>query len=187
MKLINKSELAKRAGVTRQTINRATIGRLADACIDGKVDLEHPLIVEYLATKTYQATASIGGIKTKNLAQLTIHEVVMKHGTLDGFKSLVESLKIIAAYKYRLLRIQQTRGELIRRDMVNRALIPLVDIAYQKLTVDLPPVLCQDIITCVKSGGADVVLSVEKMIRDAISHELKATKKTVIDRVPCND
>lgn len=214
-RLTSKSNLARLAGVSRAAVTLAAQGALADAVVNGKIDTEHPIVVEWLARKvtllttkdgkitnrgltqpikrqlTTATTVGSGGASLKNnnndlsfevgeLENLTIKQVVMRYGSVDGFKRFVESLKAIADYNFRDLKIKTQRGELIRRDLVESVLLPLVDVAYQRLVSDIPAAIVQQVISRLESGGSEAVLDCEKIIREAISKVLKSTKETII-------
>ena len=122
---------------------------------------------------------TIGGYDIEDLEGLTVRQVVMRYGSVDGFKRFVDSLKSIADYKFRELRIKQHRGDLIERDLVAGAVFPLIDVAFQRLVSDVPSAVTQQVVARVESGGEDVVADVEKIIRDANSRVLKNAKESV--------
>jgi hypothetical protein len=121
----------------------------------------------------------IAGYPFEELEDLTIRELVMRHGSVDGFKRFVDSLKAIADYKYRELRTQQQRGLLIERERVAGAVFPLIDLAFSRLVSDVPASLAQLVVARVQSGGPEIVREVEQMIRDANSKVLKGTKVAI--------
>lgn len=212
--LTSKADLARLAGVSRAAVTKAAQGALADAVTDGKIDISHPVVVEWLTSKatapepveirkasprpaatikqpannTTTPTVSHkpsleltgAGYDVTQLENLTIREVVMRYGSVEGFKRFVESLKSIAEYNFRELKIKTQRGELIQRDLVVGALLPLVDVAYQRLVSDVPAAIIQQVVARLESGGVDAVLDCEKIIRDAISKVLKSTKESII-------
>lgn len=58
-RLISKAELAKRAGVSRAAVTKVCKGKVNKAVVDGKVDLDHPSVVEYLKSKATSKTEVI--------------------------------------------------------------------------------------------------------------------------------
>ena len=197
---------------------KAAAGPLADAVVKGKINVEHPLVREWLATHgchnlpppsgavatkpakpaakskprpkarakrappeapTAPLPDNIAGYAIEELEHLTVREVVMRYGSLDGFKRFVDSLKGIAEYKYREIRIQQQRGDLVERDRVAGAVFPLIDLAFSRLVSDVPDALAQLIVARVESGGDDTVRDVQQLIRDANSRALKDAKTSI--------
>jgi Ftsk gamma domain len=48
-KLVNKSELARIAGVAQPSVSRATTKKLKPALVGNKIDLNHPAVIKYIA------------------------------------------------------------------------------------------------------------------------------------------
>jgi len=233
--LITKAALARLAGVSRAAVGKAAKGALADAVDGKKINVAHPLVIEWLSSKgadapepaattpvppattkraakkktakkktaakskskpvppTAQATQpnpapiTVGGYDIDGLEDLTLREIVMRYGSIDGFKRYVESLKSISDFNLRDMKMKAHRGELIQRDLVSGTLMPLIDVAYQRLVSDVPAAITQQIIARVESGGDDVIGDSEKIIRDAVSRVLKNTKNSIMKTEILND
>lgn len=56
-RLVTRAELARLARVSRAAITKACKGQLAAACVDKRVDLDHPAVREYLAGKGVELPA----------------------------------------------------------------------------------------------------------------------------------
>jgi len=115
------------------------------------------------------------------LENLTVKEIVMKFGTVQGFKQWVDALRSISDYQYRDIRIQESRGDLIPRAVVESQVFPLIDVCFQRLVTDMPDTLCKQIIARVEGGGPEVAVDVQKMIHDMASRILLNTKKSLED------
>lgn len=234
--LITKAALARLAGVSRTAVGKAAKGPLADAVDGKKINVAHPLVIEWLSSKgatapeatapeatvtqatpakkktatkkskkktaakskpatTVSAAATppnpapitVGGYDIEGLENLTLREIVMRYGSIDGFKRYVESLKSISDFNLRDMKMKAHRGELIQRDLVSGTLIPLIDVAYQRLVSDVPAAITQQIIARIESGGDDMIGDCEKIIRDAISRVLKNTKNSIMKTEILND
>lgn len=138
-------------------------------------------------TEPKQAPITVGGYEIDGLEDLTLREIVMRYGSIDGFKRYVDSLKSISDFNMRDMKMKTHRGELVSRDMVSNTLFPLVDVAYQRLVSDVPAATIQQIIARVESGGDDVVIDCEKIMRDAVSRVLKNTKNSIMKTGILND
>jgi len=114
----------------------------------------------------------------KELEDLTVREVVMRYGSVDGFKRFVDSLKNIAEYKHRELRVKQQRGDLIEREKVAGLVFPLIDVAFARLVSDVPESVSKLIVARVESGGPETTADVQQLIRDANSRVLKNLKQS---------
>mgnify|MGYP000041206113 CR=1 FL=1 len=114
----------------------------------------------------------------KDLEDLTVREVVMRYGSVDGFKRFVDALKNIAEYKHRELRVKQQRGELIEREKVAGLVFPMIDVAFSRLVSDVPDSVSKLVVARTESGGPDTTTDVRNLIRDANSRVLKNLKQT---------
>ena len=196
--MITKAALARRADVSRAAVGGLTKPgkRLAAAVVDGKVDAAHPLVVEWLAEKSGQAAEAAAASQTgqapapaqgqpavlphgipKELEDLTLREVAEKYAGIDGFKRHIDSLKALAEFRYRDLKIKQQRGELIEKEQVRRTLLPMIDTAFQRLVSDVPETLAKLIVARVQSGGDDVTAEVVQMLREHNSKVLRNLKE----------
>jgi len=119
----------------------------------------------------------------KELEHLTIKEIGMQYGTLDGFKNLIETLRHISTYNFKNMRSKILRSNLIERDLVSKSIFTFIDVAHDNLTIEFPLVLVKNIVARVQNGGNDLAEDVEKMFRDAVSFELKSTKKVTIQNI----
>lgn len=213
-RFISKAQLARWANVARSTAKRACDGPLYDATTDSGVDVEHPLVVEWLDAHgcheipTESAPAPTKKAKTtkkpkpkptvpnttpakptarpephdlEHLEDLTVREVVMRYGSVDGFKRFVDSLKSISEFKYKELRAKQQRGDLIEREKVAGLVFPMIDVAFSRLVTDVPDSVTKLVIARVESGGADTAADVQKIIRDANSRVLKNVKQSAMN------
>lgn len=172
-------------------------GPLYDAVDTTGVDVEHPLVVAWL--RSHGAASATGKPKRprrarakpppepaaaavpddlKDLEDLTVREVVMRYGSVDGFKRFVDSVKNIAEYKHRELRVKQQRGDLIDRDRVAGVVFPMIDVAFSRLVSDVPDAVSKQVIARVESGGPDTAADVVQIIRDANSRVLKNLKQS---------
>lgn len=132
------------------------------------------------AAKPNPAPITVGGYDIDGLEDMTLREIVMRYGSIDGFKRYVDSLKSISDFNMRDMKMKTHRGELVQRDLVAGTLIPLIDVAYQRLVSDVPAAITQQIIARVESGGEDMIGDSEKIIRDAVSRVLKNTKSSIM-------
>ena len=206
-KRIPKAELARWCGVARSTVTRACRTTLADACTSQGVNVDHPLVKEWL--RSHGVHAPVSGTTgaepaqhdttppvpapvpmshdLEHLEELTVREVVMRYGSVDGFKRFVDSLKSISEYKYKELRAKQQRGDLVDRQKVAGLVFPLLDVAFARLVTDVPVAVSKAVVARVESGGPDTYADVQKIIRDANSRVLKNAKQAAMGLEILND
>jgi hypothetical protein len=130
--------------------------------------------------RRFAPVSTQAGDDIPNFEDLTVREVVIQHGSVDGFKRYVEVLVKIADFKHREMKIRQQRDELVDRDQVRNLVFPLVDVAYSRLVTDVPTALSSAIVARVEAGGDDVVREVDGMIQAANSKVLKSTKSELL-------
>lgn len=208
-RVISKAELARWAGVARSTATRACAGPLLDATLPTGVDVTHPLVRGWLRThNVHELPAEVDATKTmtkkrirktarskslpvennqhsphdlEHLENLTIREVVMRYGSVDGFKRFVDILKSISEFKYKELRAKQQRGDLVDRQKVAGLVFPMIDVAFSRLVTDVPVAVSKSVIARVQSGGPGTHTDVQKIIRDANSRVLKSVKQSAMN------
>lgn len=203
---ISRAELANWSGVRSSTITRICNGSLKDAVSPDGVDVNNPLVLAWLRThgidtlpprrraaatgakkirsqksrvKTRETVTAANNIE--NLEDLTVREVVMRYGSVDGFKRFVDSLKSISEFKYKDLRSKVQRGDLVERKKVSGLVFTLIDVAFSRLVTDVPHSVSRAVIAQVKTGGDNVPARVQKIIRDANSRVLLSVKQSTKD------
>jgi hypothetical protein len=114
----------------------------------------------------------------KDLENMTVRDVVMRFGSVDGFKRFVDSLKSIAEYKHRELRVRQQRGDLVEREKVVGLVFPLIEVAFARLVSDVPDSVSKIVVARCEAGGPETTADVVQLIRDANSRVLKNMKQS---------
>lgn len=213
-RFISRAQLARWVNVARSTAGRACAGPLYDATTEEGVDVEHPLVIEWLdrhgmhkipppgdepdiapakRKKSQRKPTRLSTAAPKppperppvhdleHLEHLTVREVVMRYGSVDGFKRFVDILKSISEFKYKELRAKQQRRDLVDREKVAGLVFPLIDVAFSRLVTDVPESVSKLVIARVESGGPDTGTDVQKIIRDANSRVLKNVKQSAIN------
>lgn len=213
-RIISRAELGRWAGVNKTTSARACKKLLADAVVGAGVDVEHPLVRQWLSArgvdrlppendapkpkgkkrvrKKPAATTQVRqpppvqhqqpqAHDLDHLENLTIREVVMRYGSVDGFKRFVDSLKSISEFKYKELRAKQQRGDLVDRQKVAGLVFPMIDVAFSRLVTDVPVAVSKSVVARVQSGGPETYTDVQKIIRDANSRVLKNVKQSAMN------
>lgn len=139
-----------------------------------------PAVKTVVAEPVPVATNTPDPFDLEHLEDLTIREVVMRFGSVDGFKRFVDALKSISEFKYKELRAKQQRGALIERTKVAGIVFPMIDVAFSRLVSDVPDSVSKLVMARVQSGGSETLIDIQKMIRDANSRVMKNVKQSVI-------
>ncbi len=92
-------------------------------------------------------------LKVDNLDSMTLREIVEKFGTIQGFKTYVEALRLIADTKQRELKLKVDDGDVISTDFVVSYLYPLFDLSYTHLVSSIPEQISLNVIDMVNAGA----------------------------------
>src|SRR5688572_6935798 len=143
---ISKADLAARKGVTRSAVTKACLpgGPLAEALLEtNRIDLSHPAAEAWLASGAGSidalGAAPTGAPKADDVAklgELTLNEIVERHGTVQGFIDYVDALKKIAETHRLALKNAEVEGSLISRELVRTHVFGAIDAVNRRLLTD---------------------------------------------------
>lgn len=197
-KRITRSEFARRAGVSRNSVSKAARGKLKPAMKGDRLDPEHPAAVEYLERHTNgaerhkspqpasngeeapQQTTLVPAVihDESNLgayADMTIREVVRRFGTERAFKDWLEAHKKIEDVEEKRIKNMELRGELVRRDFVVHTVFSAWEDSNRRLLSDVPRTVTARLYAAALSGIAKE--ESEEVVKDLISEALVAVKE----------
>jgi hypothetical protein len=187
---ISKSELSKIAGgFSDSAISRycKPDGRWAIAVHkSGKVDLNHPLIQEWLSDRKKQKDLNkdliddLEEINVKKYENFTIKEICERYSSIEKFQDFIKTRKLLIETEYKKIQIEANRGELINKDLVAKACFSLIDLAFKKL-LDMPSGIINRISAILELGDEDCHEQSEKVLTVEVSKILKACKKEITD------
>lgn len=173
MHLVSRAEFASTAGVSGAAITKACRGGLGEACVDDRINYEHPSALAYLETKGLDAHAFTDKhtVNTEQLEGLdpdpstadvrditeymdmTLREVLAKFGTVRMFKDWLEASLKIENVKAKQLDTEERQRKLMRRDYVQTYVLGAVDATLRRLLSDVPRTIASRIASAVKSGA----------------------------------
>lgn len=110
-------------------------------------------------------------------ADMSLREIIEKFGTAPRFKDWLGSMKEIGVIEDRNLKIAETKGRLVSRDLVQKFIISEVDAAHTKLLRDGSKTIAIRVASLV-GAGADPT-DIERTVADLISSFLKPMKNKV--------
>ncbi len=119
----------------------------------------------------------------EELGALTLREVVDRFGGLQALSDAVRSLKNFADMKVKEVDAAKKRGDLIERKLLTAVLMPLVDLSFKRLVGEVPIALTDRIIARVLSGGDDLKLDVETLVRDENSGVLESMRDRLVSEL----
>jgi len=154
MHLVTKSEFARMTGVSVSAITYISNGRLRQIVHDGKIDITHPdaiLYMERCLAKTLTGGTGMPRIVDapttaaapadvpedfRELADLTLREIIEQYGTEARFLGFLKASHEIEKVHEARLKNAEREGELVTRDLVLRGVIEPYDTAHTKLLTD---------------------------------------------------
>ncbi len=149
-------------------ITKACKGKLAEACVDDRVDVSHPAVVKYLVGRTPTpdeskplpskeprakrkvaapaavAAPAVEGNADADLttvepyASMSLRDLIAQFGSVRAFKDHLDALKKIEDIRKTRLDNDQTEGTLISRELVKGHVLSYIDSAQRRLLTDTP-------------------------------------------------
>ena len=196
-RLVSFTDFASATGVTRTAIAKACRGRLGKACVDDRINYDHPAALAYLEKKGLDesAFAPIDPIDAEDIADLdpdpvtadvrditqymdmTLRDLLSKFGTVRAFKDWLEASLKIENVKAKQLDTEERQRKLMRRDYVQTFVIGAIDATFRRLLSDAPRTIASRIASAVKSGSTLEENTV--VVREIIESQLAPMKAQV--------
>jgi hypothetical protein len=208
-KLITQIEFSKLLGISAPTVNKLCKKRFASALVGKEIDLSHPVIQEYIEEKeatraAVDAVISKHDIKKptpkakkappqtqisppsrnriptfEELENLTVQEVVERHGTMAGFKLYVDSLRGMADWKNKELKYLINRGDLIKINPLAETLFALIDLSWKRIVTEFPGAIAPQLKAIVKSSEETANIEMTALMEKELSQILKGVKTKI--------
>jgi hypothetical protein len=125
-------------------------------------------------------TAGILPDDIEDLGKLTLREVIDRAGSFEALLTAVKSLKTHAEYRKVDIEAKRRRGTLIDRPAVERTIFPYIDLTQKRIVGEMPKAVAERIIARVLTGGDNLALDVEKLIRDECASVYRDCKTTTV-------
>lgn len=109
-------------------------------------------------------------------ADLTIREIVNQFGTERVFKDWLEAHSKIEDVEQKRIRNQEYRGELVRRDLVQRTVFSAWEDSNRRLLGDIPRTLVARLYAAARSDVSKE--ESERVVKEIISGVLRSVKET---------
>lgn len=205
-RLIKKTEFAEQAGVSRAAVTKACAGALAAAVVGKLIDVDHPDAIAYIKSKQSKKTPTPAKKprtkakpKPKNVTtpeppegelshfsedddlravlDLTLRELVQRHGTAAQFETWVKAKKTISETHIKDLKIAETEGLLIPRETVKTHIFGAMEASNLRLLTDTPKTLSRRLFAMAKSGAS--IEEAEALVLKLLADQLKGVSATV--------
>jgi hypothetical protein len=202
---ITKADAARRRGVTAAAITKWS-KKHPDACLDGgRIDADHPLWLAYVSgpdaaptdddedadidepapTVARRRERDSEGAEDdevdldgdfESYADLTLRELIDRHGTVTGLGDWLDARKTIAEIHGKELKNAELEGQLISRELVKIHVFGAIESANRRLLADASKTIAQTLYPMARRSES--VEDAEKVVRDIISKILSPVKAT---------
>jgi hypothetical protein len=204
-RLISRAELARLAKVSDVAISKACKARLAPACVEKRIDLDHPAVLDYLASKGVAPPRKLESepppppaeerpsrreladddededaedLDVEHFADLTLRQLTDRFGTKVRFKDWLDARKKIADIQEKDLKNDETTGRLIERELVRTHVFGAIEASNKRLLQDAPKNIARRIYAM---AAANVPAEeAERTVREIIGSNLAAVKATAV-------
>ena len=110
-------------------------------------------------------------------ADMSLRSTIEKFGTAPRFKDWLGAMKEIVVIEDRNLKIAETKGRLVSRDLVQKHIVGEIDAAHIKLLRDGSKTIAVRVTAMVGSGAEPN--DIERMVSELISSFIKPMKVKV--------
>jgi len=189
---IKQVDLRKEIGISQQLMSKLCKTRFKPAMRGKAIDANHPLISEYIEEKRAKESAkdaeSGGGGSTREEAtvsfdeieNLTVQEVVMRHGSVAGFKTYIDALRGMADWKNKELKYMRDRGKLVEIEPLASSLFALVDLSFKRVVGEFPGSVAPQLKAIVQSQSDDDIIRMTSLMEKTLSQIIKDCKSKII-------
>jgi len=187
-KLVSRSEFARMVGITPGGVTKACKKVLAPATVGKRIDANHPAAIAYIKNRTGDTTtvngwnarneskkeAALEALKNESYANMTLREVVKKHGTDVAFSDWLRAVKLIEDINEKRLKNERMISELVNRQLVKYCLIDQFNELNKQLITDGAKAIVQCVANVTEADRN--IDECERHIADQISLHIKKLK-----------
>ena len=119
-------------------------------------------------------------ISFEEIENLTVCEVVERHGTIAGFKLYVDTLRITADWKNKELKYITDRGKLVEFNPLADSLFALVNLAFKRVVGEFPGSVAPQLKAIVLSSQEDSIVKMRELMEKELSQIIKSCKTKII-------
>lgn len=207
---LTKSEFARQCGVSPAAVTTAVKKGLLFQNSGGRLETENPKNRAYLdrhynqvlekgipphpSAQTdwqppterppalVQAEAAESAGLAGDMMEMTISELIKKHGSTTGIKEYAKILQLMASTSEKEIRIRERRLLLIEKDFVKSQLFAYIDTLMNKL-LDYPDGAASVIIAKIQSGGENARPEIVSYLRDGMARCISDAKTYIINQL----
>ncbi len=199
--LVKKIDFAKICGVTPAAVTKATAGPLKPALVGKRIDINHPLVRDYMQDRditipkirqkepsklpprdpvqksekrTYEDILVDIPEDLHDYLQWTLIQIYEKFGTIERFDTFLDAVKTIEMVEDRRIKNAKSAGVLVSRELIRIGIVEPIDRAFHQLLTDGAKTMNMRIHTMIKSGSDEE--ETEKMVIDNLTSFIKPLK-----------
>ena len=191
---VSQAVFARMSGVTRAAINSKISKGTLVLNSAGKLDTDNPLNRAYLDSKQdalrQPVTPVIGlaqkvaierqtGDTPKDMLDMTLRELVEKHGSVAGIDKYVRILRDLTTADEKNQRLQERRQQQIPKDFVITRLFGYLNQLSNNI-LDVPEAITDQLIALVQSNPENCRNKVITTVRDNLSRCIGGSKEALI-------
>lgn len=205
---ITKADAARRRGVTAASITKWAKKHPEACLDGGRIDADHSSWLAYLSDSDDTSTDDTDEVAAETptptvvrsrerdpepepddedldlesdfdrYADLTLRELIERHGTKTGVRDWLDARKKIAEIREKDLKNAETDGRLIDRELVKTHVFGAIEAGNRRLLTDFPKTAAARVYALAKTGMP--LEDAEKLIRELIGTQLDPVKETAV-------
>jgi len=110
---------------------------------------------------------------------LTLGEIVERHGSITGFKIHIDALRGMADWKNKELKYLISRGNMIEISPLATNLFALVDLAFKRIVGEFPTAITPQLKAIVLSSSQDDIIQMRNLMEKELGQILKGVKSKI--------
>lgn len=195
-------------GVSRQAVQKLCKSKFKPALNEkGKINLWHPIVQLHKEELEEKRKATAGPlpkskpttkesftipkaktnqpefrdeIATEEIEDLTLKEIVRNYGTIQGFKTYLDSMTKMVEWKLKEQKYRHTRNELIEKVPVASSLFSIINMMLSRIVNEYPATVTDQLFAIVKSDKDTSRIDAIDLQRKTLSKIIKDAKKELV-------
>ena len=183
MRYVTRVELSRIAKVAHQVVYRSCKkgGKFHEAMSSsGKVDIDHPVIAEWLETR--EVVIAADDLTSQEFEDMTVKEICSHYGNVDKLEGYIKTRKMIVETEHKKIQMEASREQLVSREFLGKACFGYLQEANIKLLA-MPRGIVERISAILETQALGIKEEAEQVIVVEISKILKNAKKELMDRL----
>jgi hypothetical protein len=193
-RLVSRSDLAQLGKVSLPAITKLLKGKLGPALFRGKIDVDHPAVREWLASKgvadgaptelhkTKRKSASVATGARKRVSFEEAEPTAVDLDKVADHRRELDELEVANArerLRERQLRNEEAEGRLIPKEPIRVHIFGALSMLFKRLLEDVPHTVASRVLSGAKSGLT--LEQAEALVQEVLQGQLGAVKAIVTE------